>query len=184
MNDEDIIELFWSRSEKAISETDKKYRRSCMGIANNILSNISDSEECVNDTYLTAWNTIPPQRPKFFPAFLFKIVKNTALTRFYYNHRDKRRKEVSISFCELDECVADSAVTEEAVDKRALVDAINDFLEGLSKEKRVVFVRRYWYFDSVSQVAEFCNISEEKTKSMLMRMRSKLREFLKERGII
>ena len=80
MNDEDIIELYWSRSENAISETDKKYRQSCMSVANNILNDISDSEECVNDTYLTAWNTIPPQRPKYFPAFLFKIVKNTAIT--------------------------------------------------------------------------------------------------------
>ena len=184
MNDEDIIELYWSRSENAISETDKKYRQSCMSVANNILNDISDSEECVNDTYLTAWNTIPPQRPKYFPAFLFKIVKNTAITRFYYNHREKRRKEVSVSFDELDECVADASVTDDTVNLREIADAINEFLSGLSREKRVVFVRRYWYYDSISQIAQLCGISEEKTKSMLMRIRNKLKDFLQKRGLI
>ena len=184
MEDEKIVDLYWNRSENAISETDKKYRKPCISIANNILNDISDSEECLNDTYLAAWNTMPPQRPKYLPAFLFKIVKNIAFNRFYFNHRDKRRKEVSVSFDELEECVAGSSYTDDMIDAKELAGAVNDFIEGLSQEKRVVFVRRYWYFDSVSQISERCEISEEKTKSMLMRLRKSLGEFLGERGLI
>ena len=183
MDDKAIIDLYCSRSENAISETDKRYGKPCMSIANNILNDISDSEECVNDTYLKTWNKIPPHIPKYFPAFLFKIVKNTAMTKYSYNHRDKRCSEISVSFDELGECVADSEDINETVDKKELAGFINEFLKGLSREKRIVFVRRYWYFDSVPQIAEMCDMSEEKVKSMLMRMRSRLRDFLKERGV-
>lgn len=183
MNDEEIIKLYCSRSDTAISETDKKYRKPCMSIANNILNDISDSEECVNDAYLKTWNTIPPQIPKYFPAFLFRIVKNAALSRYSYNHRGKRNAEVIVSFEELGECIADSSDVHESVDKRELAELINEFLEGLSREKRIVFVRRYWYFDSVPQIAKLTDISEEKAKSMLMRLRISLRDFLKERGV-
>lgn len=105
------------------------------------------------------------------------------MTKYSYNHREKRCSEISISFDELGECVADSEDINETVDKKELAGFINEFLKGLSREKRIVFVRRYWYFDSVPQIAEMCGMSEEKVKSMLMRMRSRLRDFLKERGV-
>ncbi|MBR3023909.1 MAG: RNA polymerase subunit sigma-70, partial [Oscillospiraceae bacterium] len=112
LEDEKIIDLYWERSESAITETDKKYRSRCMYIANRILNDNSDAEECLNDTYLTAWNLMPPERPKFLASFLYKIIRNHSLTRFKYYNNSKRKKDVCISTEELEECIDRSGNTE------------------------------------------------------------------------
>lgn len=183
MDDEKIIELYWARSDSAITETDKKYRNHCMYIARNILNNISDSEECVNDTYLAAWNSIPPERPNYLSAFLAKITKNLALKKFRYNTADKRKKEAAVSIEELSEVTFSISDVEEKADAEELSGMISDFLRKQSKEKRVVFLRRYWFFDSYSKISEITGLSEENIRVILLRMRKKLKKYLDERGV-
>ena len=183
LEDEKIIELYWARHESAIDETDKKYRTFCMYISRNILNNISDSEECINDTWLAAWNTIPPERPVHLSAFLGKIVKNLSLKKFRYNNSEKRRKEVTVSIEEISESAVSISDTESRTDSGELAYIISEFLRGQSQEKRVMFLRRYWFFDSYSQISELMGVSEESVRVSLMRLRKKLKKYLEERGI-
>lgn len=183
LEDEKIIELYWARHESAIDETDKKYRTFCMYISRNILNDISDAEECINDTWLAAWNTIPPERPVHLSAFLGKIVKNLSLKKFRYNNSGKRRKEVTVSIEEISESAVSISDTESITDSEELAHIISEFLRGQSKEKRVMFLRRYWFFDSYSQISELVGVSEESVRVSLMRMRKKLKKYLEERGI-
>ena len=183
LEDEKIIELYWARHESAIDETDKKYRTFCMYISRNILNDISDAEECINDTWLAAWNTIPPERPVSLSAFLGKIVKNLSLKKFRYNNSEKRRKEVTVSIEEISESAVSISDTESRTDSGELAYIISEFLRGQSKEKRVMFLRRYWFFDSYSQISELVGVSEESVRVSLMRLRKKLKKYLEERGI-
>lgn len=183
LEDEAIIELYWNRSEEAITETDKKYGKKCIQIARNILNDISDAEECLNDTYLTAWNQIPPKRPEHLPAYLFRVIKNHSLSRFQHLNRKKRKGREYVPYEELEECTDGKDNAEDAFDEKELVRAINDFLRETDQLKRVIFVRKYWYYDSVSQIAERYLMSEENVKITLMRTRQKLKEFLTERGL-
>lgn len=183
LEDEQIVELYLKRSENAISETDRKYRTRCLYVAHNILNDLSDAEECLNDTYMTAWNTIPPERPKFLSAFLFRIIKNHSLNRLRYNHRDKRETSLSISLSELEECVDGKQNTEDEFDENQLALILNDFLRGLDEEKRFIFIRRYWYMDSIGSIAERCSRTEENVKTILVRIRKQLKKYLEERGI-
>ena len=183
LEDEKIIELYWARHESAIDETDKKYRTFCMYISRNILNNISDAEECINDTWLAAWNTIPPERPVHLSAFLGKIVKNLSLKKFRYNNSEKRRKEVTVSIEEISESAVSISDTESRTDSGELAHIISEFLRGQSQEKRVMFLRRYWFFDSYSQISELMGVSEESVRVSLMRLRKKLKKYLEERGI-
>lgn len=183
LEDEKIIELYWARHESAIDETDKKYRTFCMYISRNILNNISDAEECINDTWLAAWNTIPPERPVHLSAFLGKIVKNLSLKKFRYNNSEKRRKEVTVSIEEISESAVSISDTESRTDSGELAYIISEFLRGQSQEKRVMFLRRYWFFDSYSQISELMGVSEESVRVSLMRLRKKLKKYLEERGI-
>ena len=181
LEDEKIIDLYWERSESAITETDKKYRSRCMYIANRILNDNSDAEECLNDTYLTAWNLMPPERPKFLASFLYKIIRNHSLTRFKYYNNSKRKKDVCISTEELEECIDRSGSTEEKYDENEVVAAINEFLDSLKKDRRFIFVRRYWYFDSIADISEKCSMTEENVRAILSRVRKQLKEHLKRR---
>ena len=183
LEDEKIIELYWARHESAIDETDKKYRTFCMYISRNILNDISDAEECINDTWLAAWNTIPPERPVHLSAFLGKIVKNLSLKKFRYNNSGKRRKEVTVSIEEISESAVSISDTESRTDSGELAYIISEFLRGQSQEKRVMFLRRYWFFDSYSQISELMGVSEESVRVSLMRLRKKLKKYLEERGI-
>lgn len=183
LDDEKIIDLYWERSENAISETDKKYRSRCLAVANNILHNMSDSEECLNDTYMTAWNTMPPERPSFLAAFLCRIIKNLSLKKYSYLHREKRNADSAVSIDELSECVSDDECTEESYDVKELTKALNEFLMAQTPERRVIFVRRYWFYDSLSQIAEQCGITENKASVTISRMRQQLRKYLEERGL-
>jgi len=183
LEDNEIIQLYWDRSEEAVSETDRKYKALCMHIAGNILSDRSDSEECLNDTYLAAWNAIPSDRPKFFPAFLCRIMRNIALKRYEYNSAAKRCPEVKLSLDELDECIPSDENVERICDAKELGRLISDFLREQSEKNRVVFIRRYWYYDSVREIAERYAFSENAVKQILFRMREKLKVFLAEEGL-
>lgn len=183
MDDERIIRLYWDRDETAIAATAKKYGNYCGSIALNILKDREDAEECVNDTYLRTWKSIPPQRPKLLSAFLGKIVRNLSLDRRRYNNADKRsQSQADIVFDEVAEIVSGRDDVEGAINTIELTDALDTFLKNLSPEKRKIFICRYWYFDSVKSIASRCNVTENNVSVILNRLRRQLSEYLSERG--
>ena len=182
MEDRQIIELYWKRAEDAIRETDVKYGRLCHYIAQNILASPEDSEECVNDTWLGLWNAIPPQRPSRLSAFVGRIVRNLALKRFDYLTAAKRSEEAVCSLEELEDCVSGRTSVEDELENRRMEEAIDAFLWSLGEEKRTVFIRRYWYFDSIGVICRHTGWSQSKVKSMLYHPRQKLRDYLESEG--
>ena len=184
MDDSRILELYWSRSEEAIAETQKKYGRYCHSIAYNILFSDEDAEECVNDTYLKAWSSMPPQRPNRLLAYLGKITRNIALDRYEKNRAQKRSGVVELALDELGECISDGNTDTSVTDDQALRVAINGFLATLSRRNRMVFVKRYWYLCSVADIAIDMEISESNVKVILLRARRKFREYLDKEGIV
>lgn len=159
MDDQQIVDLYWQRSESAITETDMKYGRYCHAIAWQILFCEEDSKECVNDTYLKAWESIPPHRPDPLSAFLGRITRNLALNR-YKHHRAKLRspERISLVLDELHECIPDPKTTDQLIDDLVLTDLLNRFLTSLSTENRMIFMRRYWYLSPVKQIAmDYCS---------------------------
>lgn len=182
MEDKKIIELYWQRSEEAITQTASKYGAYCRSVAWNILYNSEDSEECVNDTYLRAWDTIPPQRPRVLQTFLGKITRNLSLDRWRMNHAQKRDSGVFLALEELQECIpgSDGDMSEDL----AIREALNGFLRGLKPEHRKVFLRRYWYLSPVKEITEDYGISESKVKMILLRTREKLKAHLESEGIV
>ena len=183
MEDRQIIELYWERDEEAIRETDAKYGRLCQYIAQNILVSPEDAEECVNDTWLGVWNAIPPQRPSRFSAFVGRITRNLALKRFDYLNAAKRSSETVRSLEELGDCVSGRASVEDELENRRVEEAIDAFLWSLEEEKRTVFIRRYWYFDSIGVICRHTGWSQSKVKSMLYHTRQKLRDHLESEDI-
>lgn len=181
MDDLQIVELYFCRNEEAIKETDKKYGKLCFGISHNILKNMSDSEECVNDTYLTTWNTIPPTRPKSFKAFICGITRNISLKRLEYNTAMKRNPELIISLSEVEEMMANENFNTSMNDEE-LAGLINRFLRSIKADSRKVFIRRYYFFESISDISAQFGYSESKVKVMLYRTRNMLKEFLKKEG--
>lgn len=185
MEDSAIISLYFSRSEKAISETDRKYGAYCFTIANNILSSREDSEESVNDTYLAAWNTIPPQHPNALASFLGKITRYISLDRWKKRTAAKRGGgELPLALEELGDCVSGESSPETVVMDRELARCVNHFLESLPETERKVFVCRYWYLDPIEGIGKRFGFSESKVKSMLYRLRGKLRGELEEEGFV
>lgn len=182
MEDSRIIELYFARDESAITETAKKYGRLCLKVAGNILSSDSDVEECVNDTYLGVWNAIPPTRPNNFRNYICRIVRNVAFKRYNYNAAKKRSVELECSLSEMEDILPDESISYD-VDNEYIGEAINEFLDGLDSEARVMFVRKYWFFDTVSEIASRFSFSESKVKSSLYHTREKLRKYLEEKGI-
>lgn len=183
MEDAEIVRLCWERNERAIPEMQNKYGRYCTSIAMNILGSREDAEECVNDTYLKAWNAIPPHKPRFFASFLGKIVRNLSLNRQKRERAVKRGGgEVTVVLDEVLELVSDGDSLARETDRRALVAAIEAFLGALPAEKRAVFVRRYWYFDRVSDIATRFGVTENQVSVTLSRLRVKLRNYLLEGG--
>ena len=180
MDDEKIVELFLERNEQAIAETSAKYGALCGKIAYNILGDPQDSEEIVNQALLRLWESIPPQRPTLFSAFLAKIVRNLSLNRLKAEHTQKRiASEFAVSLDELDECIPDkkSSGTEH------IRDSINAFLDGQKQDLRKIFVLRYFYCDSIEEIAKKTGYSEGKIKTALFRMRKKLKTHLESEGI-
>ena len=179
MDDLQIIELFFSREEAAIRETEAKYGKLCLHIAGNILGNPEDAEECVQDTYLAVWNQIPPTRPANFPAFLCRIARNLSLKKLEYNTAEKRNSDACIPLSELEGILP----AKDNVETEDLTALINAFLRTEKELSRKIFLRRYWFFDPVSEIARQFACSESKVKSILFRTRNRLREYLKKEGI-
>lgn len=184
MTDEKIIELYNSRSEEAITETDRKYGSYCRTLSLNITGSREDSEECVNDTYLKVWNIIPPQHPPKLGAFVVRICRNIALNLRRAKGRIKRSDEYdAVRYDEVSECLPSKENVESAFDERNAVKAIEHFLAGLPPQKRTIFVRRYFYMSSYADIAKDLGVSEGKVKMTVARTREKLREFLGKEGI-
>ena len=185
MEDSQIIAMYFDRDEGAIQACREKYEPYCMAIAQNILTEQRDAEECVNDTWLRSWNAMPPHRPARLSAFLGKITRNLALNR-WRSRRTARRGggEVPLALSELEECLSGGSTPEEELDVKALTEAVTVFLQGQSALKRMVFIRRYWYLNTVPVIARQLSMSEGKVKSMLHRMRLELREKLGEEGLL
>ena len=183
MEDQGIIALFFERSEQAIEETDKKYGGYCYSIAYNILSNREDSEESVSDTYLAAWNTIPPRCPNFLNAFLAKMTRHISIDRWRKLSAQKRGGgEIILALEELEDCVDRSNVETELA-KKELTRVLNAFLSSLPETERNVFLCRYWYLESSQEIAEHSGFSRTKVRSMLHRIRGRLDTYLEKEGL-
>ncbi|MBS6218157.1 MAG: sigma-70 family RNA polymerase sigma factor [Clostridiales bacterium] len=183
MDDARIVQLYWDRDEQAIPATSEKYGRYCNSIAKNILGNPEDAEECVNDTYMSAWNTMPPHRPNTLSVFLGKLTRNLSLNRYKQNTAGKRGGgEVPVVLDEITALVSDTDSIEQEIDRVELIKAIDTFLDRLPSDKRRIFVCRYWYFDSISNIASRFGMTENNVSVTLNRLRSKLHNYLLERG--
>ena len=181
MNDTEIVSLFWNRSEQAITELARKYERLIFYISNNILNNHEDATECVNDTYLGVWNTIPPQKPSVLQAFVCRIARNVSLKKYRYNTSQKRDSRFDISMEELNDVFFSDSI-EDIVSAKELGKIINVFLAGLDTESRKMFVQRYWYCTSVKEIATHFQITQNHVSVKLSRIRNQLKEYLKKEG--
>ena len=185
MEDQEIVELYWNRDEQALKESSVKYGHYCYAIAYGILSNHEDAQETVNDTWLGAWNAMPPHHPAVLSTFLGKISRRLALNRWRSMKAEKRGGgEAVLSFDELEECIADSDSVKEDIDEKYLSERLDAFLETLKEDDRKIFVCRYWYFEAVNEIAARFFYSPSKVKMSLKRSRDKLREYLKKEGIV
>lgn len=183
MDDNTIVDLYWNRSESAISETALKYGGFCYSIAYNILTNKEDADESVSDTYLAAWNSIPPRRPSPLSAFLGKITRHISIDRWRARSAYKRGGgEMDLALEELDYCVSSGETPEQAYERKELAIAFNRFLESLPEVERSVFLCRYWYLDPIDRIAENFGFTHSKVTSMLHRTRAKLRAALEKEG--
>lgn len=184
MDDKAIIDLFFERSEQAIRELDTKYGKTCHKVSYNILNNQQDAEECVNDAYLGTWNAIPPQRPNPLLTFLCRIVRNLSIMRYHANTATKRNSAYDIALEELENCLSSGITVEDEVEGKLLVQTIEDFLDTLSRDSRVIFMRRYWFSDSYAEITKQVGISEKTVSVRLTRIRNQLREHLIKEGML
>ena len=183
MEDRKIIDLYFARDEMAIEKTDEKYGSYLRAIAYNVLFDDGECDECCNDTYYKTWRAIPPERPSVFSAFLAKITRNTALDKYREKNREKRGGRVAESLDELCECVSDGNPALD-VELMELGSLISEFLRGEKEVARKIFIRRYFYQDSISQIASFCGFSESNVKTTLSRTRAKLALYLRSKEIV
>ena len=184
MEDREIIELFFERSEQAIVELSEKYGSVCARVANNILNDRTDAEDCVNDAYLGAWDTIPPQRPNPLLSYVCRIVRNLAIKRYHSNTAAKRNSTYDVSLDELENCFPASDSVEDEFDAKETARIIDDFLETLDEENRVMFVRRYWHAASIEELAELFHTSKHNISVRLSRTREKLKKHLIKEGVL
>ena len=182
--DEEIIELFFARSESAIRELDTKYGRVCHTVSYNILNDRQDAEECVNDAYLGTWNAIPPQRPNPLLAFVCVLVRRYSIMRYRANTAKKRNSLYDVAVSELEHCLKSADDVEKEVEMKELARVIEEFLDTLSPKNRIVFMSRYWFTDSYERIAARTGLSEKNVSVRLVRIRKQLREYLAERGIL
>ena len=184
MEDAEIVDLYWQRDQQAIAETDKKYGAYCQHIAYAVCSDRLDAEECVNDTWLRAWGAMPDKRPTVLATFLGKITRNLAINRFQRKTRKKRGGgETELALEELEDCIPAALDVERRYELQEFRQAIGRFVSGLSEPEQKVFVARYWYLSPVEEIARRLQISSSKTKSMLFRLRNRLRLYLKEEDL-
>ena len=185
MDDSEIIELYWSRDQTAIEETDRKYGHTCHRIANDILSSPEDSEECFDDTYMATWNSIPPQRPLHLSAYLYRIVRNFSLIRLRELHAQKRGGgKLDLILDELEECVEAPSSVEKEYEAKELAEEIEKFLQTLSNDDQRIFVHRYWLTLPSKEIASRLGFKESKVNTSLHRSRNKLHEHLLKEGLI
>ena len=183
IDDEKIIELFFERSEQAIRELDIKYGKICHSLSYNIVNSRRDAEECVNDAYLGAWNAIPPVHPNPLLSYIVKIVRNISLKIYWRKEAAKRSSHYTIALEEIEACIADQKNIEEEIEVRELACIIESFLDTLTIENRVIFMRRYWFSDSYKDIAEFVGLSEKNISVRLTRIREKMKQYLIEREV-
>ena len=179
MDDRQIIDLFYERSEQAIAELSKKYGDLCFKIAINILNDPQDAEECVNDAYLGAWNNIPPQNPDPLRTYVCRIVRNLALKKRRANTALKRGSQLEVSLAELENCIPDNSF-DEHLSAKELTAQLNAFLSTLHRDDRVMFLKRYWFAEPLSEIAKTFGITEHNASVRLGRIRKKLHQYLKE----
>lgn len=184
MKDHEIVALFFERSEQAITELINKYGAAIKNVASNILKDAQDAEEAVNDTYLTVWNRIPPAEPQYLGAYSCRIARNMSLKRFYANTAQKRNSYYDVALDELEETIPALSTVESAYDAKELTQYLNRFLKNLSREDRYLFLRRYWYGDKISDIAEALHITPHKASVRLFRLRQKLQDYLMKEGMI
>jgi len=184
LDDEKIIALFFARSEEAIGALGKKYGGACTRLAANILGSARDAEECVNDTYLALWNSIPPQRPDHLGTYLLRVTRNLSLTRYHKNTALKRNSHYDMALDELSEVLPTEETAETALEHRELTAALERFLDTLDRRERLLFLRRYWYGESVSSIAAFFDLRANTVSQTLGRTRRKLAKFLEKEGYL
>ena len=185
MHDDEIIALYMERSEQAIAATEEKYGRYCHTISYNILHNHEDAEECVNDTYLGSWNSIPPHRPNRLSVYLGKITRNIALNHVKrYSAKKRGLGQTDLILSELEDCICSKNGVEQTLDETILIKAIEDFLYSHALEKRNIFIRRYWFMTPIKEIAGAYHMSESKVASLLYRMRNELKVHLEKEDII
>ena len=182
MDDSSIIELFFERSERAITELSDKYGQICFRVADNILNSRLDSEECVNDAYLGVWNTVPPQRPDPLLSYVCRIVRNLALKKYHENTAKKRNSHYDVALDELIDCIPVSSSVEDEAAAKEVAEMINSFLETLDRQDRIMFVRRYWHADPVEDIASLFRKSSHYVSVRLSRIRKALRKYLEKKG--
>lgn len=183
MDDREIIALFFERSEKAITELSNKYGAVCSKVAFNILNNKQDSEECVNDAYLGVWNTVPPQNPNPLISYICRIVRNLAVKKYHANTAIKRNSIYDVALSELENCFPSSEAADDEFNAAETAKIIDRFLETLNQENRIIFIRRYWYSDSIEDIAKQFNMSSHNISVRLFRTREKLRKHLLKEGV-
>ena len=179
MEDDKIIELLWNREEQGIKELENKYGKELKRLSERMV-NAEDAEECVSDTYIAVWNSIPPKKPDFLFAYISIICRNISLNKVEWNHASKRNAQIIELSSELEQCIPDMSNT---LDIRELGDILSVCLRTLSDEKRKMFIRRYWYGDSINELAQLFGYRDSKVKSILFRVRNELREYLEKEGV-
>ena len=183
LEDAAIISLYWRRDAQAIPATAEKYGSYCTSVARNILRDQRDTEECVNDTYLRAWNAMPPERPSALRAWLGRITRNLSLDRWKAGRTQSRGAGMETLLGELDECIPDHRGPEQAAEERVLAECVSAFLRGQTADNRYIFLRRYWYGEDIAAIAKRLDCGESRVKSALFRTRKALRAFLEKEGI-
>lgn len=183
MKDNEILELFWMRNQNAIVQISQKYGKMLHSIAYHILQNHWDSEEILNDTYEKVWNAIPPEKPNSLIAYLGRIARNLALNRWYHNHAQKRQQNEVFPFDELSECISSNLTIDSEVETTELTKIIEKWLQSLSKEERVLFIKRYWFCESLNTLAKQNNITANQLAGRMFRLRQSLKQKLAEEEI-
>lgn len=182
MTDDQIVELYWNRSEDAIAQTDAQYGGRLRGLSMRILQNQEDAEEILNDTYMKTWESIPNERPRLFFAYIAAICRRLAFNLLNWNQAAKRKAEIVAITEEIELCVPDPS-QERAARGRELAKVLDDFLATLPEDSRLIFLRRYWYADSVAAIAKRYDMTESKVKMQLLRTRNKLKDYLEKEGV-
>jgi len=183
MQAEQIIELYWNKDERAITESDRHYGAYCRHIAMNILNSREDAEECVNDTWYRTWESIPPQRPNSLAAFFGRIVRNLSISRYRSSHAQKRFDGITTLLSELDECIPARSSVAQEVEGRLLSEILDCWLASLPKDDRILFMRRYWFGEQVNALAKERNVTQNQMAQRMLRLRKSLRSVLEQEGI-